>query len=145
MKTKPKSKINVRLLRAIQRQIAKEPRQFIMSSWFKKDDSYPNCGTAACVAGWAIAVSRKKTPLQAAISLSPGFSASEYLSPQSVVRISPRAGRLLGLDQDQRDRLFIMDNWPRQFRFENWCTMPESRARLAISRIDHFIKTNGAE
>ena len=54
--TNPKT---VNLLRKVQKQILLEPRQFDIQHWFtmfpKNVTRVPNCGTAACIAGWAIA------------------------------------------------------------------------------------------
>lgn len=145
MKTKPKSKINVRLLRAIQRQIAKEPEQFCMSSWFLKNDAIPNCGTSACIAGWAVTVSQKTNPLRAAKSMCPRFEERDVLVGLANDRVAPKARRLLGLSLMQGELLFYKENWPEQFCYDSWGITAKERALLAIARIDHFIATNGEE
>lgn len=144
MKTKPKSKINVRRLRAIQRQIAKEPAQFIMSRWFRKGVEFPNCGTAACISGWAVSLNQKANPLQTAIKLDPDFQREGALSSRLHCQMPRKAGRLLGLNRKQCQRLFFLTEWPCKFQFSDW-RCAETRAELAIARIDHFIKTNGKE
>ena len=120
--------MNVRLLRRIQKQILKEPRQFYMDTWFKeaawKGKKNPNCGTAACIGGWAIALSLSITPREAS-----GFTAPEK-----------RAMEALKLTSRQADLLFQPNWWPRKFR-RRASTNPQQ----AIARIEHFIRTKGNE
>lgn len=129
--------MNTKLLRRIQKQILKEPRQFDMDFYFSEYHSLgvkiPRCGTAACIAGWAICLADKKTPQQADESL----------------RMSParfRAQEHLGLTAEQCDRLFYQGGWPAPFK-ENYGGAKNAThaARIACLRIDHFIKTKGAE
>jgi len=121
--TKPKKqKINVRLLRRIQKQILKEPRQFIMSRYFAHSQRIPNCNTAACIAGWAIALKEGITPKAAANSFVP------YSDGQDA----------LGLTINQAERLFLPANWPNRFLLK-----PSHDPHQAVARIEAFIKSNG--
>lgn len=96
-----KSKLNIELAKAIQEQIRKEPLQFSMSAWFRKRPSAPNCGTTACIAGWARALSTDKTPSQ----LIPyKFTTFEY------------GRRKLGITNHQANVLFFRDCWPVKIR-----------------------------
>ena len=130
----PKPKLNVRLLRRIQKQILAEPRQFFMSWWFTSDPDdvmskkIPNCGTAACIGGWAVALSKKMKPERARIFHGGG--------------IGPLATSLIGLDPAFADRLFVASWWPMQFR-SKWrvASTPLARAKVAAARIEHLIKT----
>lgn len=119
--------MNVRLLRRIQKQIAKEPKQFDMGFWFERKLPWkiPNCGTAACIGGWAVALHNKVTPENA--------RKCRRLEPQEI----------LELDYDQAGRLFYKQHWPDKF-LEN-LKSPTASAKQAVARIDHFIKTKGAE
>lgn len=142
MKTKAKDPINYKLLRRVREQILREPRQFFMDWWttrdaravrLKKGEEIPNCGTAACIAGWAVALSRGKTPKQ--------IARLEHI---------PEIGRKeLGISDAQAERLFDASpfgEWPGQFRdFWQTAKTPIQRARIAARRINHFIKTKGAE
>lgn len=140
MKSKPK-KLNVKLLRKIQKHITEEPRRFFMSGlrvkaknetkWadyaasFARSDlspTMPSCGTAACIAGWALTLSNKRM----------GYSALD------------RAGDLLGLPAKYfgYDHVFVADKWPEPF-YRRWqdARTPKQRAKIACARIDHLIKT----
>src|SRR5207249_11499573 len=79
--------MNKELLLKVKEQILKEPRQFVIRAWYSKhpidkDGSLwvgvevPNCGTAACIAGWAIALYDKTSPLHA---VGGHQTAAEYL------------------------------------------------------------------
>jgi hypothetical protein len=63
--------VNVKLLRKIQKHILEEPKRFIMSDIIVRDrpgaefDDYgisfqiPDCGTTACICGWALILGGK--------------------------------------------------------------------------------------
>ena len=53
-----KSKLNVRLLRRIQKKITKHPELFDMSSWSHET----SCGTSCCIGGWALILSGVAKP-----------------------------------------------------------------------------------
>lgn len=128
-----KTKINVRLLRRIQKQIAKEPKQFRMDRYFQHyPGSIPNCGTACCIGGWAITLGGKfKTPEQARMEASD---------------VHWSAKDALGLTIFQAARLFHLSNWPEPFRHEFFDARTlTQKAKVAIARIDRFIATKGAE
>lgn len=130
--------MNVRLLRTIQRRISAAPGQFIMHKWFERSSEIPNCQTAACIAGWAIAAGKHWTPHKTIESLRKdlGLGAEKW--------VAPIASELLGLNSAQIERLFHMGSWPSRFIFtsldgHNYCAL------LACLRIDHFIATDGRE
>lgn len=126
--------MNVRLLRKIAK-IIQEPKtkgQFSMKTWHKdkKDNEAYNilcdlpkekqisCNTSHCIAGWAQV-------------LSPNRDCKQYADTD--------AQRILGLDSYQAYRLFYADAWPKGFG--KWRATPAQ----AAARIEHFIKTKGAE
>lgn len=127
------SDINVDLLRRVKEKILAEPDQFVMHSFFyiynEAGVAAPNCGTAACIGGWAISLSTSRKPSECA--------SERYLSLEDS---GTRAAKLLGLDGDEADRLFRTRSWPWPFwsMFENAKTMKE-KAQVAANRIDHFI------
>lgn len=145
-----KIKINIRLLRSIQRAILKEPKQFQMDAWFATQDTdpswydpdmpakIPNCGTAACIGGWAIALTLKKNP----------DKARSYTDRRTMGTFN-RAQKVLGLEGNMASRLFIEDNWPDPYKkLYNRYTEKKQwkrRAQVAVRRIDHFIKTKGED
>lgn len=137
-----KTKLNVKLLRLIQKHITEEPRRFFMSGIrFQAHDkerwrdfamncvndlslSMPPCGTAACIAGWALLLS--------------DCDAGEGLDT---------AASLLGIPQMESghrdyDSLFLDSSWPEPFK-SKWknAKTPKTRAKIACARIDHLIET----
>lgn len=134
-KLKPKT---IKLLRQIKRKILAEPRQFVMGGYFKQHVRWkiPNCGTAACIAGHALALRIKANPAKARDV----FTGWE----QSTV-----AAKYLGLDTQQADNLFHVSHWPRRFKKDAWEDSSDfdssgtaiSNAKRAARRIEHFIKT----
>lgn len=84
--------MNVELLLKVKDQILKEPRQFVMESWFRLSiRDIPNCGTAACIGGWGIAIEFNENPKMA----------RRRMIEKSLVPYD-----LLGLNQQQGLRLF---------------------------------------
>lgn len=127
--------INVRLLRKVERHILAEPRRLDMGYWAGDNDATP-CNTAGCIAGW-----------------------TEILSGESVASVKERGGCIafsdiphtaaahLRLARDQALLLFHTTHWPDNF-YDAYYAHPRGsrgRARATADRIEHFIKTNGAE
>jgi len=146
----------IRLLRRVQEHILSDPRRFNMDYWkrhvslariaagedcifgIESAKDVPPCGTIACIAGWT-----------ALLGTPPGNR------PLLWSKVRTCATELLGLKPllDERGfsygsdyRLFFEENWPERFyhRFR-LATSRRQRARIAAQRIDHFIKTGGAE
>lgn len=135
--SKPK-KLNVRLLRRVQKAILKHPWQFEMSWWFdntlhlSRSTLEPKgCGTAACIAGWAVHLTSGNKKLSQTRTLhGDAYDAED----------------LLGLSCDQSCSLFNTGGWPSYFATAyRQATNPETRAKVAARRIEHFISTGGAE
>jgi len=128
------SKDTARLLRKVQKRILAEPRQFVMWSYFTSSiPNTPNCGTAACIAGWTIAESQKLNPQQANNFVQDhGYDDHEL------------AKKRLGITHRQANHLFYDESWPAPFR-DQYRKLPHNqrmrRARVAVARIEHFIKT----
>lgn len=131
--TKPK--LNVKLLRKIQKHILEEPRRFMMASYVRwgkpgaripreqrlPDQShiFPACGTTACIAGWANILSGE-----------PPYRAAD-----------PRlAVKRLGIKAEQAVPLFADLAWPDPFRDRyRKAKTPAQRAKIATERIEHLI------
>jgi hypothetical protein len=136
-----KQKLNVKLLRRIQKYIMEEPRRFLMDAWGIKarsqkewkrkteycegqpkfedaSDNMPPCGTAACIAGTA-----------------------NLLTGGKKLSADVRAAKQIGLSKLQAENLFYKFNWPARFevRYDSAKT-PKARAKIACQRIDHLIK-----
>jgi hypothetical protein len=144
-----KLNINVRMLRRIEKAILAKPEKFDMrdylrpvemtheqwSRYFLKPDVFELCKTTACIAGWADLLTNKQS---------------------HIFDVSSRAADILGLIPDQSMRLFYLStqtsdekHWPKEFerpyrraiRAKKWA----DAAKIAVERIEHFIKTRGAE
>jgi hypothetical protein len=126
--------VNTKLLNQVAVAILDEPREFNMSSWVRPDDESP-CGTTACIAGHAVALSRNLPSLRRLTKF----------------HVCPRAEEALGINVPQSDRLFLLRRWPVEFslayREASSCMEVdhELRAEIAFWRIQHFIATEGAE
>lgn len=126
-------KLNVRLLRKVQKAILKHADQFAMSDWDTRilDDAKRatpgGCGTAACIGGWAILIHR-------------GYKKASRLERLRNTQLW--AHQVLGLDPYDEAPLFFLEDWPLNFRTA-WDKSKTSKqqARIAVKRIDHFIKT----
>lgn len=113
--------MNIPLLRQIQAQIIQHPETLYMPSY--------DCGTTACIAGWACKISGSDVSEYEGMSMDEGTS-------------------LLELSLEERGRLFCENWWPEQFRLPFGPEHPlgsKARAKAAVSRIDHFISTDGKE
>lgn len=141
--TKPKP--NISLLRRIQKAILKYPDQFNMNWWFQEADSRGQtpgrCGTAACIAGWGVALSRKfngkKLSVVRQMVLKPAEEAARLL------RIPLRTRNLGGwIGETTRHPLFYYDQWPAKFKKAYiYAGTAREAAQAASDRIDHLIKT----
>lgn len=134
-----KPKMNVRLLRRVQKKILKEPEQFLMERWYEHNpETVPNCGTAACIAGWAVALERRLTPEQAR---------KKIYNPGTISDFIDYAASLLNIGRRDAEALFSRDAWPDDLNSEynKNRNNHKARARIAAERIDRFIETNGEQ
>jgi hypothetical protein len=92
--------------------------------WYLRDEGMPFCGTTRCIAGWSCVLAGTKAENTPAT-----------------------AQRLLGLNLEQAQRLFYLNNWPKRFRdqYDGGRRYTDAGAWVAAERIRHFIATNGAE
>jgi hypothetical protein len=139
MKTKPK--LNVRLLRKIQRYILKEPRRLVMSRLILKkgdplpedhNDDFGKCGTAACIAGWALLLSGRK-PFKG--------ERGEENDAGTAAKVLGVKYETCGNSDHPGNKLFWVFNWPYKFRIRyNQAKTAFARAKATSLRIDYFIK-----
>lgn len=163
MKTK-KLKLNVRLLRKVQKYILSEPLRIDMGTWEGKGNDIPvlitpPCKTTHCIAGSALFLDNPRCRLRNTSNIS----------------VATRAAKLLGIEyeysgscwSDWQDgyneaneaiRLFSLGSWPEPFaskydalqeEIDNAVSCSEERrakwlkirqAKLTVKRIDYFIK-----
>lgn len=129
--------MNVKMPRKIQQEILINPDQFSMYVWFGKNENSP-CGTAACIGGWAIHLSR-------------WFSSTLERTARKLGGRdhSDRAKKVLGLSSDAGVRLLSLKGWPLVFAsaYRESILVGDyvGCAQVASARIEHFIKTEGKE
>jgi hypothetical protein len=125
------SRINTELLARVRAHILEEPRRFRMERYVATPGYYdlpaeqsPPCGTVACIAGWAVAITD---------------GLNSITGPDAYGKIEGRALELLGLEESS---LFYHTCWPDEFcdRYENART-PQERAEVAADYINHIIET----
>lgn len=143
MKTKPKQKMNVKLLRRIQRAIMAEPARMDMRRWAVSAESIlcpgfkapPPCGTVGCIAGWGLLLTKGKR--------NKFLEIAKKFKRRTNFGIETEAGNLFGITEEQRQRLFHTESWPQPFR-DRQSHLNEGTlayARVVCRRIDHFIET----
>jgi len=129
--------MNVRLLRRIAKHILAEPKRLQMDFLRTPMEELPSnlrppCGTACCIAGWGIVLSR----------MSDGF---RYHWPTY-------KGTPIGLGEMKVDALFDMPNsrlfygrdWPEKIRKRYVEAKTQStKAKIAVIAIEDYIKTKG--
>lgn len=131
-----KRKLNVKLLRKIQRHITEEPRRFFMDGYMREamdekdwrdyvsytpdlSKTMPPCKTAACIAGWANILSGNNGWLNGLED----------------------AAAEIGLLGNDWGFLFVSDLWPNPFSTAyNEAKTPKTRAKIACARIDWLIE-----
>jgi hypothetical protein len=134
-----KNELNVKLLKRIQKAIKEEPRRLNMNWWVTTDDEDAPCGTSACIAGYAVILSRipKQVTTKIWVSVAKRCEHSDFRHDSQ---------KLLGLNGNQATRLFDETNWPEQFSDAYQKTSNrKKKAAIAIKRIDFFIKTKGTD
>jgi hypothetical protein len=129
------SKESIKRLRMVKEAILANPQYYRQEEWISAIEP---CGTTCCIAGWAdyLFNGKKAHEARAKAELSNYMVSWEYV-----------AAKALGLDYCQAHTLtYPGSGWPVPF-----CTAytraktPKQRAKVAARRIEHFIKTGGAE
>lgn len=134
-----KKGINVPLLRKVQKFLLAEPRRFDMTEWINPSEysnvlKEPPCGTACCIAGATYLIAKKITPC------------GEIAGTAEAYEVSLAATKALIIDSDQESRLYLTSGWPKRFqKAYHKAKTPLARAKAGVARIEHFIKTKGAE
>jgi hypothetical protein len=133
--------MNVRLLRRVAKHILAEPRRYEQGVWCEATTSSP-CGTTACIAGWAAILGEK-------------LDLKTIDHDDLYYRASSKARKLLNINRDQAARLFSYPatsiepdelGWPKRFAKRFFAAKTKrGQAKVAVARIEHFIKTKGAE
>ncbi len=133
--------MNTKFLKQIAATILEHPKQFRMESFFSTINSMEQrpdrCGTACCIAGWAIALAE---------NLKPNEAWDSVCETEGEAEAHDIAKELLGLTENQADRLFYHEEWPHEFRDRYNCARSTTqKATVAAKRLARFIKTEGRE
>ena len=136
--------LNVTLLREIQKQILTQPKTFFMADWIRRKEHRANtyfinpdtqqavqfepCGTAGCVAGWAVLLTEKK--------------GEEQLNEGGPIQW--KAKDLLGLTQDEM-ALFSVAHWGPLSAAYHSAGSDLCRAVVAAKVIDRLIERHKAD
>jgi len=124
--------MNVELLQRVKEYILAEPAKFDMASF---ECNHP-CGTTRCIGGTAYILAHPKMK-------------TIFHIPLTTSNLYPGQHEL-ELTEDEANRLFMITDWPEEFRsyrYEDGEYWDESYAtpEQAAARIDHFIATEGRE
>lgn len=124
--------VNRDLLLKVKEKILAEPGQFIMEDIFATSEQIgytsdlprevPNCGTAACIAGWAVSLAIEANPKA-------GEKAWE--------RLEVRHTEVMGITRERFDTLCFVYGWPRGYA-DRWRSTRDltERAKIAAQVID---------
>lgn len=130
--------MNTKLLLEIKQDILEHPKRFRMDKFVVAIDSIAPCGTAACIAGFAVIRNQERWWR--------GWAKTGRKLINKGENVQILAGQLLGLDEEQEERLFFTEYWPDKFREAyGMAETREHSAEIAAQRIDHFIATKGQE
>lgn len=147
-------KANIKLLKNIKERILAKPDLFIMEDW--QEPTQDECGTACCIGGYALAEkgilykpltshqAKETNDLNDSYFESGDYAWTNNKKAVDYNNFEPQdeAQRILELDDAQTAVLFMVDNWPEQFRDAwNSSDLDSLRAHIAAARIDHFIET----
>lgn len=143
--------MNVKLLRELQDKLRRmrHKKRFDMQTLIEKTD----CGTAACIAGHTLLHLGYKPIKEKDYDGRMEFDGYEMTNSRGkTVQIWPAARRELGLTQVQAEKLFQPESWPVEFGGSEdpvytGGTNPQlyNNPKVAVKRIEHFIKTKGRE
>ena len=99
-------KLNVKLLDRILRHVKKEPRRFNMGQWVDSSVTAP-CGTAACLAGWAVILGDPKGNTKAVRAKFIHLANNQNGGTPDTSTIFKRAMKALGLTYDEAKGMFL--------------------------------------
>jgi hypothetical protein len=136
-------KLNKPLIRKIIKHITEEPNRYSQEYIIRVGEpekpinpnnyncfhTFPACGTAACLGGWACILSRKRPH-------------KEWFINQL-----PLGGKALGLSDERQEILFSANpeiDWPTPFN-SRWlrATIPSQEVKVAVAMLKKVIETNG--
>lgn len=135
--------LNKRLLRKVRNRIAEIPESYDQSEFCATNENAP-CGTAACLAGETI-ICAAPTVKQGLNSLRIMMGKFRSASTPAATNIGERAAKLLGLTEDEANRMFegypVDGEWPEPFGTQYADShRPGERAKVAVAYLDECLK-----
>jgi hypothetical protein len=104
--------MNIKLRDRIKAHITEDPQRLRMSEWIV--DEADDCGTAACIAGWAMLLSHHETP-----------SYDRFVSAETLANN-------LDIPWDIAHRLCFVSRWLPRF-LDEWCKADTSTEKAAVA------------
>lgn len=107
----------------------------------------PACNVVGCLAGWTVTLT--KTDEKSDVPLIDQLEDEGYLmihdGEHTWTEVKEAASEILGLNEDEANRLFEPHMWPTDFKYELETLKPGTTkyAKLVVKRVQHFIKTKG--
>lgn len=137
--------MNVELLRKVAERIVERPHLFDMAHWFYNEGrgGREQCGTTACIAGEVCLMTGRARIYDGRIKAGKNCSEPEYV--EYYEDWSREGAAALEITEEQRHKLFHVENWPIEFKLRYHRSDAAGRACAAADRIRHFIKTWGRE
>jgi hypothetical protein len=123
--------INKELFEKVKQHILTDPRRYNQRRFGEVSDDAP-CGTACCIAGWAIVLSGGATHKDAQLDFEHRLDAFDT------------GAALLGLSDEEAEAVFCAygEDWPEPFKTDfSEATNRHGKAKAAAAYIDHIIKT----
>ncbi len=153
----------IKKLREVSKTILAEPKRINMHGFgtavdpdrAEESELYPPCNTKGCIAGWAIFNNRPRLWEKVLNATATSISGKAFI--EDFYRPEKMAIRILGISKEQAMRLFYFEDWGFEYKGEylgwpnkfvsryNKAKTDKIRAKVTAERIEHFIKTNGAE
>lgn len=124
--------MNTKLIKQIEQAILAEPRRLEMKTWINRCDRVAPCGTAACIAGYAVILSRMEK----------GKGWYEAAQQISTRHCGLEAAELLDIGLCQSLVLFYVARWPFRYRLRlSHAVDRKAKAKVAVDRLRYFRRT----
>jgi len=110
--------MNRPLARKVKKYIREHPRKFDMGIYYDKDE----CGTTMCIAGTACYLA--------------GLAMEDLAIGCGEGTFFGEARKLLGLNEEQANKLFYTEGWPSNLRDRYYTGLSKDAVKAAIARIN---------
>lgn len=121
--------MNVELLMQVAEKIKHEPSCL--------DMNVVHCGSVGCIGGWAIVLDGGVSPAEDLTDAAERLQLAGDWDDVEPYSDRPRKNEI--------SRLFYVEGWPEEFQVAYDAARKDERGLVTVARIEHFIKTKGAE